>query len=133
MTETPEVNYGKPRYVTSSTCALLPIQKPGGGKRHDIYGPHKPIPADALTDALAQHLLDHGLIERVTANGVVDHLRVDECLSAIICTIADAEGSESWGRPRIAEAVRRSGYSFSNDTLGRAIKRWHNPPLPEQD
>ena len=126
------VDYGTPRYVTSSTCHLLPIVNPRGGKRLDIYGPHKPIPHGALTDEQVRHLLDHGMIEHTDGKGNIDHLRVDEALSVIICCIAEEEGSESWGRPRIAEAVRRAGYRFSNETLGLAIKRWHSPPVPER-
>src|SRR5271155_1826921 len=107
--ETPEVDYGTPRYVTSSTCSLLPIVNPRGGKRLDIYGPHRPVPAGAMTDDQIKHLLDHGLIEHADDKGRPDHLRVDECLSAIICVIADEPGCEKWGRPRIAEALRAAG------------------------
>ena len=70
MTETNEpVDYGTPRYVTSSTCHLLPIVNPRGGKRLDIYGPHKPIPAGAMTADQVRHLLDHGLIEHADEHG----------------------------------------------------------------
>jgi hypothetical protein len=135
MTETPEapVDYGTPRYVTSSTCHLLPIVNPRGGKRLDIYGPGKPIPDGALTAAQIKHLLDHGMISHTDGKGNVDHLRVDECLSAIIACCADEEGSETWGRPRIAERLRSQGFAFGNDTLSRAIRKWHNPPAPQED
>jgi hypothetical protein len=129
MTETTE---GVARYVTSG--AFLRIDAPGGGRVRDFYGKGVPVPASAMTEKQTQHYLDHGLIERADAHGRPDHLRVDECLSAIICCIADEPGCEDWGRPRIAEAVRRAGFSFSNETLSRAIKRWKNPPAaPAQD
>jgi len=131
--ETGPVDYGTPRYVTSSTCHLLPIVNPRGGKRLDIYGPHRPVPAGAMTAEQIRHLLEHGLIEHADADGRPDHLRVDEALSVIIACIADEEGCESWGRPRIADAVRHAGYRFSNETLGLAIKRWHSPPVPQED
>jgi hypothetical protein len=137
MTETPEapVDYGTPRYVTAG--AFLPILRPGGGKRLDIYGPGKPVPASAMTDAQVAHFLDKGLIEHVDAHGNVDKWRCVEALTAIIACCADEEGSESWGRPRIAEAVRRKGFKFQNRTLGIAIKMFKSDwksgdPLPSE-
>jgi hypothetical protein len=124
-----EPDFGTPRYVTAG--AFLRILNPRGGKSDDYYGKGLSVPASAMTDAQRDHYLSHGFIERADAHGNIDRGREDECLSFIIATIADAEGCESWGRPRIAEAVRRAGGQFSNETLSRAIKRFKNPP--EQD
>src|SRR5271168_4315350 len=95
--ETPEVDYGTPRYVTSSTCSLLPIVNPHGGRRIDIYGPHRPVPAGVLTDTQIKHFLEKNLIEHVDAHGNVDRFRAVEALTAIIAT--DCE--PGWGRPRV--------------------------------
>jgi len=126
MTETTE---GIAHYVTAG--AFLRIDAPGGGRVRDFYGAGRPIPANAMTETQIRHYLDHGLIARSDGKGNVDHLRVDECLSAIIATIADEPGSEKWGRPRIAEALRAAGFKFGNETLSRAIRRFHNPPKQE--
>lgn len=130
--ETP-VDYGVARYVTASAFLRIPPKGPHGGKVLDLYGAGLPIPQGAMTEAQIKHYLEHGLIEHTDGKGNVDRYRVDECLSAIICCIADEPGCESWGRPRIAEAVRRAGFKFSTETLSRAIRRFHNPPQPEQD
>jgi hypothetical protein len=137
MTETPEapVDYGTPRYVTAG--AFLPILNPRGGKRLDIYGAGKPIPQGAMTDEQIKHWLDKGLIEHTDGKGNVDRYRVVECLSAIIACCADEEGSETWGRPRIAERLRSQGFAFQNKTLGIAIRMWRGDwksgdPIPER-
>jgi hypothetical protein len=135
MTETPEVDYGKPQFVTS--CAFLPIVNPKGGKRLDIYGVGKPVPASAMTDEQIQHFLRMGMIEHTDGKGNVDRFRAVECLTAIITCCSDDEGFESWGRPRIAERLRANGFAFSNKTFGIAIRMlrsdWKSgDPLPSE-
>lgn len=125
--------YGVARFVTGPGVGLLPIQNPRGGRRLDIYGPGRPVPQGVLTEQQVNHFLAHNLIERVDDKGNVDRYRVGEALSAIIACCADEEGSENWGRPRIAERLRANGFAFSNQTISLAIKRWQNPPVPEQD
>ena len=134
MTETP-VHYGTPRYVTAG--AFLRIDNPHGGKVRDFFGPGRPVPASAMTDAQRDHYLRVGLIEHCDDRGHVDKWRCEEALSVIITCIANEEGSESWGRPRIAEAVRRAGFAFSNKTLSIAVKMWRSDwklgdPLPSE-
>jgi hypothetical protein len=135
MTETPEVDYGTPRYVTAA--ASLHIVNPRGGKRLDIYGQGRPVPASAMTDEQIRHFLDKSLIEHADEHGNVDRFRAVECLSAIITCCADDEGFESWGRPRIAERLRANGFAFGNKTFGIAIKMlksdWKSgDPLPSE-
>jgi hypothetical protein len=125
MTET-EFHHGTPRYVTASS--YLPIVNPRGGKRLDIYGVGKPVPASAMTHEQAQHFLRLGLIEHTDGKGNVDRFRAVECLTAIIACCSDDEGFESWGRPRIAERLRREGFAYSNKTLGIAIKMFKSDP-----
>jgi hypothetical protein len=132
MTETPEVDYGTPRFVTAST--FLRIDNPRGGKVTDIFGAGRPVPPSALSDPkVRQHLLDHGLIEACDDKGVVDRYRCVEALSAIICTDCEV----GWGRPRIAERLRSQGFGYSNRTLGIAIKMFNSDwvlgdPLPSE-
>jgi len=127
---TPENEFGTPHFVTAGPFLRIPPR--GAGRNRDFYGVGKPIPDGLLTEAQIQHFLAHSLIARSDGKGHVDHGREDEALCAVIACCADEEGSESWGRPRIAERLRANGYAFSNDTLSRAIKRFKNP-LPEAD
>jgi hypothetical protein len=130
MTES-EFHHGEPHFVTASS--FLRIDNPRGGPVRDIYGKGVPIPQGAMTEKQIKHYLEHGQIARSDGKGNIDHDRVEECLSAIICCCADEPGWESWGRPRISERLRANGFRFSNKSFGLAIKRLHNPPQPEQD
>jgi hypothetical protein len=136
MTWTSEFHHGTPHFVTAS--AFNRFDNPAGGKVHDIFGAGVPVPAHVLRDEKhVEHLLRHGLIERSDGKGHVDKWRCEEALSAIICCCADDEGSESWGRPRIAERLRANGFAFSNKTLSIAVKMWRGDwklgdPLPSE-
>jgi hypothetical protein len=130
MTET-EFHHGTPRYVTASS--YLPIVNPRGGKRLDIYGVGKPVPASAMTHEQAQHFLRLGLIEHTDGKGNVDKWRCEECLSAIVATDCEL----GWGRPRVAERLRSEGFAFSNKTLSIALKMFNSDwksgdPLPSE-
>ena len=129
MTETPE-DFGTPRFQTAG--AFLRILTPRGGKCLDIYGPGRPVPANALSDPkIREHLLDKGLIVHVDERGNADKHRAVECLSAIIAT--DCE--QGWGRPRVAERLRSQGFKYSNQAISLAVRMFNSDwklgdPLP---
>ena len=117
---------------------LFPLVNPAGGKNEDIYGKGRPIP-DRIVQKLMrepktlEHLLAKGLVAYTDGKGHVDTGRCIECLSVIILLCADEEGSETWGRPRIAERLRANGYSYSNEAMSTAIRMFKNPEWKSGD
>jgi hypothetical protein len=89
------------------------------GKLHQCHGPRM-LPEWALwDDAQVKHLLDHDMVELVDAAGQpTDPGRVVECLS-VICGLGLPQDA---GRPRVAEALRREGFRYSNDAISKALR-----------
>ncbi|MBS4730066.1 hypothetical protein MSM1_17555 [Mycobacterium sp. SM1] len=107
-----------PRIRIKQGVPSLRLKAPNG-RLVDFPGSGAPLPRWAAWDAAqTRRMLDLGLIEYCDNDGrPTDPERVVECLSAI-----EALGVPvSAGRPRAAEALRRAGARFSNETIGKAV------------